>query len=169
MSRQCNSLYDLIDILQNELNYMTATYENNFIFDYIINLYMLNTATDDLYRTGIERNRLSNNSLRDLIMLLGSTLNLLKSNYSLRLEDILRNITYDCNAIQNIPNYIKNTEKFNNFCKNKLQVENKKVIGQLWDIVKNRKRNFGNNANPDNIDANIVAVKALYVLDDYIK
>ena len=169
MSLQCNNLYDIIDELQIKLNYMTTIYETNFIFDYIINLYMLNTATDDLYRTGIERNRLLNKSLRDIIMILGSTIYLLETNYSLRLEDILKSITYDCNAIQQITTYFTNNNpKFNNFCKTQLNVENNKVIKQLWDIVINRKRNFGNNANPDEITADHVVLKALHVLKEFI-
>lgn len=170
MSEKCNRLYDIIDKLQTELNYLTPFYGTNFIFNYIINLYMLNTASDELYKTGIQRNRLTNTAIRDLIMLLGSTIHFIEKSDIVSLKRIFRHITFDCNVIQNIDNYFvkEYNNKFKNFCVSELGMENEDTIKSLWDIVINRKRNFGDETNPEELTKDVIAFNAFHVINKYI-
>lgn len=160
-----NELYDILDKLQIELNRLCIDFPSNFIFDYIINSYTLNTAVYDMYKNGIDRNKLVNDAIIDLLVLLGSTIFTLKSTDSMIMTSILKIISEYCNSVQGVVTYT-DSSKFKKFCSNKLNINSKKKFHKAWKAVQNRRKNFGDNTGK--IDKNYIALLSFIILNDYI-
>lgn len=168
-------IQDLIINISKELNILTKfDYENNFIFDYIVNTFFLNRATYDLYEGNIRGISCSNEALVDLLYIISSTYFLFKTSNILKLDSILGHITSWCNVLQHVVDYFVDTtspncKKFKKYCKQHLNIETDIELTKAWDVMKNRKRNFGNNPNPDNYELSDILEMSYYVLDKYIQ
>lgn len=169
--RACTrDIQDLIIKISKELNILTKfEYENNFIFDYIVNTFFLNRATYDLYEGNIRSISCSNDALMDLLYILSAVYFDFKTSTVIKLEDILARITQYCNVIQNIYTYESgNDKKFKKYIKRHLNVESAQELNSAWDNIQNRKRNFGKYPNPYNYELSDILKMSYYVLNQYI-
>lgn len=168
-------IQNLIIEISKELNILTKfDYENNFIFDYIVNTFFLNRATYDLYEGNIRGISCSNEALVDLLYIISSTYFYFKTSNILKLDSILGHITSWCNVLQNVVDYFADTnspncKKFKKYCKQHLNIETNNELTKAWDVMKNRKRNFGNNPNPNEYELSSILEMSYYVLDKYIQ
>lgn len=168
-------IQDLIIKISNELNILTKfEYENNFVFDYIVNTFFLNRATYDLYEGNIRSISCSNNALVDLLYIISATYFYFKTSSIVELDCILGHITSWCNILQNVVDYFADTQspnckKFKKYCKQHLNIETNNELTKTWDVMKNRKRNFGNNPNPNEYELSSILEMSYYVLDKYIQ
>ena len=162
-------MFDLIDILQKELNDLLGYYGENFIFFYIINLLFINTAKENLYKNKIARIPMSEKVLRQIIQTIAALIYKLDSSESVNLKGILKYITNLVNVLQDIENYKDRSDDFNNFCIYELGIsENGRRSENIWDNVINRKRNFGENPNPFNLSKDEISLQTWMVIYDYI-
>jgi hypothetical protein len=173
--RACTrDIQDLIIKISKELNILTKfEYENNFIFDYIVNTFFLNRATYDLYEGNIRSISCSNDALMDLLYIISAVYFDFKTSNIIKLDCILSKITYWCNVIQNVVDYFADTKspnckRFKKYCKQHLNIETSEELSKAWDVMKNRKRNFGKYPNPDNYKLSDILEMSYYVLNQYI-
>lgn len=165
-------LIDLTIKLKDELNELTSyEFGENFIYYYIINTFMLNRATYDLYEGNLRGLVISNYGLVDMIYVVSCTIFQIKTSHKLALIEILHLITVNCNILQNITNYNLNKDdyesiKFKKYCKSHLKI---KDLESAWNIMLNRRRNFGSNPNPYRIEMNDILDYSFHVLNKYIR
>lgn len=127
-------------------NFPMAFFRKDFIYHYILNNYGLNTINSDIFENNIQSNQFDDFELYDLIILLGNVLYEFIMNKEFYLDELLRTITMDINAIQGIKSLSKYPNKqqckksnkdFANFCK-KRGIK----FGLGWLYVRNRNKNF---------------------------
>ena len=127
-------------------NFPRGFFRKDFIYHYILNNYGLNTINSDIFENNIQSNQFDDFELYDLIILLGNVLYEFIMNREFYLDELLRTITMDINAIQGIKSLSKYPNKqqckksnndFANFCK-KRNIK----FGLGWLYVRNRNKNF---------------------------
>lgn len=163
-------LEDLIMKIANELNIMTKfEFNNNFIFDFIVNTFFLNRATYELYEGKIRGLHCSNYALADLLYLISDILFSFKISNSINLNNLLADISYSCNVIQNVTTYDQGHDfEFKKYCKQHLNIETKKQLANAWNTLLNRKRNFGKHTNPKDFKLQDILNNAFYIINLYI-
>ena len=163
-------MQDIISEIIDEINDLTKfDFGNNFITSYIINTFMLNRATYDLYEGNMRSLICSNNALMDIIYIMSGILfNLKIINTGWSLSGILSTITHWCNIFQNVSDYHVD-KKFKKYCKTNLNIEKDKDLNKAWNVLLNRKRNFGDNVNPMGTHLYEILDMSYYVLNTMIK
>lgn len=163
-------LEDLIMKISNELNIITKfEFNNNFIFDFIVNTFFLNRATYDLYEGNIRGLQCSNYALADLLYIISNVLFTFKTLNLVILDNLLADISYSCNIIQHVSSYNQGNDlDFKKYCKRHLNIETNKQLANAWNTMLNRKRNFGKQVNPNNIKLNDILNNAFHIINLYI-
>ena len=164
-----DDLYNLLEKLKDEVNDLTRhEFGLNYVYSYVVNQYMLNSATYDLYNQLLHKKDLNEDLILDLIILLSSIVYIFKYNEQVTLVYMMKYISYMCDILQGILNQNKTTEEFKRFCKEKLKVEGKRKIEELVRIIRLRRLNFGNNDLEECTENNLYEY-AYCVLNDMIK
>lgn len=142
-----NDLIRFLNHLRSRINnFPRGFFRKDFIYHYILNNYGLNTINSDIFENNIQSNQFDDFELYDLIILLGNVLYEFIMNREFYLDELLRTITMDINAIQGIKSLSKYPNKqqckksnndFANFCK-KRNIK----FGLGWLFVRNRNKNF---------------------------
>lgn len=165
-------MQDIIMELVKRINELTKfDFGNNFITSYIINTFMLNRATYDLYEGNMRSLICSNNALMDIVYIMSGILFNLKTikNFNgWKLKDILETITDWCNIFQNVTDY-SHDKNFKKYCKNNLNIEKDKELNKAYDVLLNRKRNFGYETNSTGIEIHEILDMSYYILNEIIK
>ena len=163
-------LYKVINKLRLTINTLSLDdFNENFIYDYVINQYMLNTVTYDLYNNSFNNVGVSDDSLIDLIIILSSIVYILNSVEIISLSYIFKFISYICNVLQGVEYDKKSNKQFVDFCKQNLKIEGKNKINKAWNVVYLRKMNFGVDSNPGYDNFNEVLIMSYAVLNKLIK
>lgn len=164
-----DSLMDILNKLRDDINKSTSyDFGENFIYSYIINQYMLNTATYNLYNNEFEDSNINEDIILDLIIISSFIFYILTSVDHIGIEYLFKSISYICDILQGVHCENKSNEKFKKFCINKLNKPNKKVT-KLWNTVYLRKVNFGVDSNPGYDNFNEVLIMSYAVLNKLIK
>lgn len=167
---EVSKLYELINKLKQLINNLT-TYDfgENFIYSFIINQYMLNTATYELYNGSVNNIKISEDAILQILILISSVFYILNVSDRVSLTFIFEYICFVCNKFQGVEYTKKSNPKFETFCKNKLNIKNsQRKIDRAWSVIKLRQLNFGNNPNPGDFKFDEVLNMAYSVLNDYI-
>lgn len=163
-----NDLFRLLNKLYERLNKLTIEFGKNFIYNNIINNFMLYNATYDLYDEELQHNVINEEGLISLILIVASTIFKIETNLTIELDFILSYIAFTCNLEQGITTYNKQTKEFERFCNNINITMNSKKLKKAWSKIILRKHNFGNDVNPFEITKNMLAETAYLILNDYI-
>lgn len=164
---EVSKLYNLINKLKSNINNLTAyDFGENFIYSFIINQYMLNTATYELYNENI--NKINEDAVLQILILISSVYYILNEADSVSLTYILEFICYVCNIFQGVTCCNESNPNFRKFCEQKLNIKSKNKIKGAWKTIHLRKMNFGSDPNPGNFKFNEVINMAYSVLDDFI-
>ena len=165
-------LYDLLELLRFKLNILTDDlFVNNFIYYYIINQYMLNTAVYNVYDGQIRDQGFNGNIIIDLIKIISSIIFEIRTKDIHCLRDIMLSVCYHCNVIQGVRTYksIESNPKFIEFCEYKLFNKiNKKKINKAWNIVLFRNLNFQDKNPCGDLDNNKILLRAYYIINEFI-
>lgn len=163
-----NDLFRLLNKLSERLDKLTIEFGKRFVYNNIINNFMLYNATYDLYNEELQNNMINIGGLISLILILASTIFKIESNTMMDIEFILSYIAYACNLEQGITTYNKQTKEFEKFCNNINISINSKKLKKAWNKIILRKHNFGSDVNPIELTKNMLAETAYLVLNDYI-
>lgn len=167
---EIEKVYELIDNIKRRINDLTSyDFCNNFIYSFVINQYMLNTATYELYNENIGNIKISEDGVLDILIILSSILYILSIVDYVSIDFILTFISCICDILQGTEFKNTDNEKFKLFCQNKINIKTKKSMNKLWKVIYLRKSNFGNDNNPNNFNFEEIINMAYLVLDDYIK
>lgn len=161
-------LIDLLIKLKEELGELTSyEFGENFIYSYIINTFMLNRASYDLYEGNLRGLVISNYGLVDMIYIITNTIFQIRHSTKLTLIEIIHLITVNCNVLQHVSNYDKGNDKaFKKYCQVHLKI---KDLNSAWNTMLCRRKNFGKNPNPYNISLIDILDISFTVLDKYIR
>lgn len=163
---------NLIEKLRQEINDLTKYYYiDDFIYYYVLNQFMLNTATYKIYEGELRDYNVHDTIKILLLFILGSVIYELKSNRTNYLYDILHSICQYCNLLQGVETYenVNKNPKFIEFCTSFMNCTGKKKLGKLFNFVRHRQndfnedKTFGYDVNKDNI-----LTRTYAVLNDYI-
>lgn len=163
-----NNLLRLLNKLTERLNKITIEFGKNFVYNFIINNFMLYNATYDLYNEELQNNKFTYESLISLILIMSSTIFKIETSHTIELKSILSYIAYTCNVEQGIYTYNKTTDGFIKFCQGINIQPNSKRMRKAWSKIILRKYNFGENPNPLNYTKNEISEMAYLLLNDYI-
>lgn len=163
-----NDLLRLLNKLTERLNKITIEFGKNFVYNFIINNFMLYNATYDLYNEELQNNKFTYESLISLILILSSTIFKIETTHNIYLESVLSYIVYACNVEQGIYTYKGATDEFIKFCQNIDIKPNSKRMRKAWNKIILRKYNFGEYPNPLNYTKNEISEMAYLLLNDYI-
>lgn len=163
-----NDLLRLLNKLTERLNKITIEFGKNFVYNFIINNFMLYNATYDLYNEELQNNKFTYESLISLILILSSTIFKIETTHNIYLESVLSYIVYACNVEQGIYTYKGATDEFIRFCQSIDIKPNSKRMKKAWNKIILRKYNFGENPNPLNYTKNEISEMAYLLLNDYI-
>ena len=161
-----NDLFRLLNKLSERLDKLTIEFGKRFVYNNIINNFMLYNATYDLYNEELQTNIINMEGLISLILITASTIFKIEVNEYLNIGNTLSYVAYVCNLEQGVISYDKHSKSFENFCSN-MNISGKK-LKKAWNIIGLRKYNFGTEPNPNNVSKNELAEYAYYVLNDYI-
>ena len=161
-----NDLFRLLNKLSERLDKLTIEFGKRFVYNNIVNNFMLYNATYDLYNEELQTNVINIEGLVSLILITASTIFKIEVNEYLNIGDTLSYIAYVCNLEQGVITYNKHSKSFENFC-NSMNITGKK-LRKAWSKVILRKYNFGGEPNPNNINKDELAEYAYYILNDYI-
>ena len=163
-----NELLRLLNKLTERLNKITIEFGKNFVYNFIINNFMLYNATYDLYNEELQNNKFTYESLISLILIISSTIFSIETSHNIYLESVLSYIVYACNVEQGIYTYKGATDEFIKFCQSIDIKPNSKRMKKAWNKIILRKYNFGENPNPLNYTKNEISERAYLLLNDYI-
>jgi hypothetical protein len=163
-----NDLLRLLNKLTERLNKITIEFGKNFVYNFIINNFMLYNATYDLYNEELQNNKFTYESLISLILIMSSTIFKIETSHTIELKSILSYIACACNVEQGIYTYNKATDEFIRFCQGIDIKPNSKRMKKAWSKIILRKYNFGENPNPLNYTKNEISEMAYLLLNDYI-
>lgn len=163
-----NELFRLLNKLSERLDKLTIEFGKRFVYNNIINNFMLYNATYDLYNEELQNDMINIEGLISLILIISSTIFKIETNTTMDIEFILSYIAYACNLEQGITTYNKQTKEFERFCNNINIPINSKKLKKAWNKIILRKQNFGKNVNPFEITKNMLAETAYLILDEYI-
>lgn len=163
-----NDLFRLLNKLSERLDKLTIEFGKRFVYNNIINNFMLYNATYDLYNEELQNNMINIEGLISLILIISSTIFKIETNTMMDIEFILSYIAFTCNIEQGITTYNKQTKEFEKFCNNINIPINSKKLKKAWNKIILRKYNFGNDINPFKITKDMLAETAYYILNDYI-
>lgn len=163
-----NDLLRLLNKLTERLNKITIEFGKNFVYNFIINNFMLYNATYDLYNEELQNNKFTYESLISLILIISSTIFSIETSHNIYLESVLSYIVYACNVEQGIHTYKGATDEFIRFCQSIDIKPNSKRMKKAWNKIVLRKYNFGENPNPLNYTKNEISEMAYLLLNDYI-
>lgn len=129
--------FEILERFRKIINYYTSVdLGEDFLFNYIVNQYMLNTLTNELHNKNINPDILTlrNDTLANLINLCAHVVGLMNSiDGECTITNMICFIGTLCNMSQHIINYNNSTEEFDKFA---ISIGLKK--GKAWRIVKNR-------------------------------
>lgn len=163
-----NDLLRLLNKLTERLNKITIEFGKNFVYNFIINNFMLYNATYDLYNEELQNNKFTYESLISLILILASTIFNIETSHTIEISSILSYIACACNIEQGIYTYNKTPDEFIRFCQGIDIKPNSKRMRKAWSKIILRKYNFGENPNPLNYSKDEISEMAYLVLNDYI-
>ena len=163
-----NDLFRLLNKLSERLDKLTIEFGKRFVYNNIINNFMLYNATYDLYNEELQNNMINLEGLISLILIMASTIFRIETNKLIDIGYVLRYIAFSCNLEQGIYTYKQQSVAFEKFCNNVNIGLNSKKLRKAWSKIMIRKFNFGNDPNPISIDKNILAESAYLILNDYI-
>lgn len=163
-----NDLFRLLKKLSERLDKLTIEFGKRFVYNNIINNFMLYNATYDLYKEELQSNILNNEALVSLILIIASLIYQIESDKSMDIRYILTYIANACNLEQGIQTYNKQSKEFERFCNNIGILTNSKRLKKAWAKIRLRKYNFSSEVNPMNLDKNSLAESAYLILNDYI-
>lgn len=161
--------YNMIEKLRLRLNNITYEFGNNFIYNYIINVFMINTATTDLYKSDLRGMDLSIDTLLKFILVTANVINTLETMITIEILELFKMINNMCNIVQGITDYKHQSKEFEIFCENELKLyKHGRKSDQLWNNVRHRMRNFGKDPNPYGYTLEDLSMYAYYVIHQYL-
>lgn len=163
-----NELIRLLNKLTERLNKITIEFGKNFVYNFIINNFMLYNATYDLYNEELQNNKFTYESLISLILIVASTIFNIETSHTIEISSILSYIACACNIEQGIYTYNKSPDEFIRFCQGIDIKPNSKRMRKAWSKIILRKYNFGENPNPLNYSKDEISEMAYLLLNDYI-
>ena len=165
-------IYDLLEKLRSELNMLTDDVcVEDFVYYYIINQYMLNTAVYNMYDGELRDQGFTGDNILNLINILGSIIFDIKSKEHNHLRNIMNNVCKHCNVIQGVQTYksLNSNPRFKTFCKNNIYENiSKKKLTKLWNNVLFRKTNFQDNDPCGDLDRDKILLRAYYIINEFI-
>lgn len=165
-------IYDLLEKLRYELNMLTDDIcVEDFVYYYIINQYMLNTAVYNMYDGELRDQGFTGDNILNLINILGSIIFDIKSREQNYLRDIMNNVCKHCNVIQGVQTYksLNSNPRFITFCKNNIYgTISKKKLNKAWRNVLFRKENFKEITPYEDLDINKILLRAYYIINEFI-
>ena len=162
----------LLEQMRKELNDLTKYYYiDDFIYYYILNQFMLNTATYKLYEGELRDQKIKDEIIINIMCILGSVIFEMKSNREIELYDLLHFICEHCNIIQGVRCYtdVNKNPDFGTFCTNFMNCNGKKKTSKLFHFVKLRYLDFKNkDTNSFNITKQDMLLRTYIILNNYI-
>lgn len=165
-------IYNLLEKMRDELNILTDDVcVKDFVYYYIINQYMLNTAVYNMYDGEIRDQGFSEYNILNLINIIGSIIFDIKSKEHNHLRNIMDNVCRHCNVIQGVRTYRSSdlNPEFKSFCKNNIYENiSKKKLTKAWNIVLFRNLNFQDKDPCGDLDINKILLRAYYIINEFI-
>lgn len=132
--------FEILDLFRKILNkYTSVDVGDDFIFNYIINSFMLNTLTHELHNKALSADitKLRDDLVLSIIDICASVIGFISIRQSdTHIHDLLWFIGAKCNMLQFVDSYEQSTKEFDNFV-NILGIKK----GKAWRIVKYRENN----------------------------